>query len=81
MDKNLHISFVCCNFANKIAKEQIERTIMLGFGANNGVEIKGRFADEMRATMKRVRTGRLNAADRAALRFQQESGNVTLVRG
>ena len=54
---------------------------MLGFGANNGVEIKGRFADEMRATMRRVRTGRLNDADRAALRFQQESGNVTLVRG
>ena len=54
---------------------------MLGFGANNGVEIQGRFAEEMHATMKRVRTGKLNDADRAALRFQQESGNVTLVRG
>ena len=65
----------------KSQKLQIGRIIMLGFGANNGVEIKGRFADEMRATMRRVRTGRLNDADRAALRFQQESGNVTLVRG
>ena len=54
---------------------------MLGFGANNGVEIKGRFADEMRATMKRVRSGRLNDADRAALHFQQDLGSVTLVRG
>lgn len=54
---------------------------MLGFGANNGVEIQGRFADEMRATMQRVRTGKLNDADRAALRFQQETGSVTLVRG
>ena len=54
---------------------------MLGFGANNGVEIQGRFADEMRATMKRVRSGRLNAADKAALRFQQEKCNVSLVRG
>ena len=54
---------------------------MLGFGANNGVEIKGHFADEMRATMKRVRSGRLNDADKAALRFQQSSGNVMLVRG
>ena len=54
---------------------------MLGFGANNGVEIKGRFADEMRATMKRVRSGRLNEADKVALHFQKETGNVTLVRG
>ena len=54
---------------------------MLGFGANNGVEIKGRFADEMHATMKRVRTGQLNDSDRAALRFQQDLGGVTLVRG
>jgi len=54
---------------------------MLGFGANNGVEIKGRFADEMRATMRRVRTGQLNDADKAALRFQQETGDVELVRG
>ena len=71
----------CCNFANKIAKDTKERTVMLGFGANNGVEIQGRFADEMRATMQRVRTGKLNDADRAALRFQQETGSVTLVRG
>ena len=54
---------------------------MLGFGANNGVEIKGRFADEMHATMRRVRIGRLNDSDKEALRFQQESGDVTLVRG
>ena len=70
-----------CNFASHNAKGQIARTIMLGFGANNGVEIKGRFADEMHATMKRVRTGQLNDADRAALRFQQDLGGVTLVRG
>ena len=54
---------------------------MLGFGANNGVEIQGRFADEMCATMRRVRAGQFNDADRAALRFQQQIGNVTLVRG
>lgn len=53
---------------------------MLGFGANNGVEIKGRFAEEMRATMKRVRSGRLNAADKAALQFQQKAGEVVLVK-
>ncbi len=53
---------------------------MLGFSSSNGVEIKGRFAEEMHATMKRVRSGRLNKADRAALRFQQEKGNVVLVR-
>ena len=47
---------------------------MLGFGTNSGVEIKGRFADEMRATMKRLRSGRLNDKDKEALRFQQESG-------
>lgn len=54
---------------------------MLGFSASNGVEIKGRFADEMRETMKRVRSGRLNAADKRALRFQQEEGDVVLIRG
>ena len=54
---------------------------MLGFSASNGVEIKGRFANEMRETMKRVRSGRLNKADKAALRFQQEEGDVVLVRG
>lgn len=54
---------------------------MLGFSASNGVEIKGRFADEMRATMNRVRSGKLNATDREALRFQQEQGNVVLIRG
>ena len=54
---------------------------MLGFSTSNGVEIKGRFADEMRATMKRVRSGRLNAADREALRFQKEQGDVVLIRG
>ena len=75
------MSKFCSNFASQNAKDKKEREIMLGFGANNGVEINGRFADEMRATMRRVRTGRLNDADRAALRFQQESGNVTLVRG
>jgi len=54
---------------------------MLGFSASNGVDIKGRFAEEMRATMNRVRSGRLNAADREALRFQQEQGDVVLIRG
>lgn len=54
---------------------------MLGFGANSGVEIRGRFADEMHATMKRVRSGRLNDADKEALRFQQKAGDVVLVRG
>ena len=54
---------------------------MLGFSASNGVEIKGPFADEMRATMNRVRSGKLNATDREALRFQQEQGNVVLIRG
>jgi len=54
---------------------------MLGFSASNGVEIKGRSADNLRATMKRVRSGHLNEADRAALRFQQENGDVVLVRG
>ncbi len=53
---------------------------MLGFSASNGVEIKGRFAEEMRATMRRVRSGRLNKADKAALHFQQETGDVVLVR-
>ena len=54
---------------------------MLGFGTSNGVEITGRFARDMRATMERVRSGRLNEADRELLRFQQEAGDVTLVRG
>ena len=53
---------------------------MLGFGANNGVEIQGRFREEMHATMKRVRSGRLNDADKVALRFQQETGDVKLIR-
>ena len=52
---------------------------MLGFSVSNGVDIKGRFAEEMRATMERVRSGRLTAADRDALRFQQEQGNVVLI--
>ena len=67
--------------ASKLNEQLKERHIMLGFGANNGVEIKGRFADEMHATMRRVRIGRLNDSDKEALRFQQESGDVTLVRG
>lgn len=54
---------------------------MLGFSASNGVEIKGRFAAEMRATMNRVRSGNLNATDKEALRFQKEQGNVMLIRG
>ena len=54
---------------------------MLGFSASDGVEIKGRFAEEMHTTMNRVRSGRLNAADREALRFQKEQGDVVLVRG
>ena len=69
-----------CTFASQTQKTIRKEAIMLGFGANNGVEIKGRFADEMRDTMKRVRSGRLIDADKAALRFQKESGNVTLVR-
>lgn len=40
--------------------------VMLGFSSSKGVEIKGRFAEEMHATMKRVRSGRLNKADKAA---------------
>jgi hypothetical protein len=70
--------YLCSDKGND---QQKERHIMLGFSASNGVEIKGRFAEEMRATMKRVRSGRLNAADREALRFQQEQGNVVLTRG
>ena len=54
---------------------------MLGFSASKGVEINGRFASEMRATMNRVRSGKLNKADKAALHFQQEKSDVVLVRG
>ena len=81
MLKNLHMSDFCCTFAAQKFLKQRKEAIMLGFSASNGVEIKGHFADEMRATMKRVRSGRLNAADKRALRFQQEEGDVVLIRG
>jgi hypothetical protein len=78
--KYLHISFIFTTFASPKVINHKKNNVMLGFSASKGVEIKGRFANEMRETMKRVRSGRLNKADRAALHFQQETGDVVLVR-
>ena len=53
---------------------------MLGFSTTNGVKIKGSYARSMRAAVNRMRSGRLNKTDLAALKFQQEHSPITLVR-
>ena len=53
---------------------------MLGFSANNGVEIKGRYARNMRAAAQRRETGALNKHDKQVYSFLNEKPRVTLVR-
>ena len=53
---------------------------MLGFSANNGVEIKGRYARNMRAAAQRRKTGTLNKHDKQVYSFLNEEPRVTLVR-
>ena len=53
---------------------------MLGFSASNGVEIKGRYARNMRAEAMRHATGNLNKHDKQVIQFLQEKPKVTLIR-
>jgi len=57
-----------------------KEAIMLGFGSSNGVEIKGKYAQRMCARAERVRSGKLNKYDQELVRFQNQKGDVALVR-
>ena len=46
---------------------------MLGFSSSRGEVVKGRFAENLRASLLRVKTGNLNAEDKARIAFETES--------
>lgn len=46
---------------------------MLGFSSSRGEVVKGKFAEELRATMSRLMNGNLNKEDQARLTFEQQS--------
>lgn len=67
-----------CNVKGR--QEKRKEAIMLGFSANNGVEIKGRYARNMRMAAQRRETGVLNKHDRQVYNFLNEKPRITLVR-
>lgn len=46
---------------------------MLGFSSSRGEKVRGRFAEELQATLHRVKTGQLNDEDMARCAFEKET--------
>ena len=55
-----------------------ERSIMLGVKSKRQ-PITGKYAEELRATIERVRTGQLNAEDLKRREFQSQPSAHTLI--
>ena len=55
-----------------------ERSIMLGVKSKRQ-PITGKYAEELRATIERVRTGKLNAEDMKRREFQSQPSEHTLI--
>ena len=55
-----------------------ERSIMLGVKSKRQ-PITGKYAEELRATIERVRTGKLNEEDQRRREFQSQPSEHTLI--
>lgn len=53
---------------------------MLGFSSSRGEKVRGRFADELRATLNRVKNGRLNDEDMARCAFENETSPTLIAQ-
>ena len=58
---------------DKGKQSQRKETIMLGFSSSRGEVVKGKFAEELRATMSRMKNGNLNTEDKARIAFENQS--------
>ena len=56
----------------KTQKDTKKGQIMLGFSSSRGEVVKGKFAEELRATMLRAQSGNLNAEDKARIAFEKQ---------
>lgn len=69
----MHISDFCCTFASAKVFKQRKEAIMLGFSSSRGEIVKGLFAEELRDSLLRAKTGNLTENDRARIAFENQA--------